>query len=86
LIVVTPSCPPAAGGSTLAGRVGAFDSRHPGLGEVMQCMAAATTPEARLLIDSGQQLHELPIVRTSSDTGDDSLRRSSTEEGSKRCR
>lgn len=46
-------------------RVGALDGRHPELGhQVMQRIAAATTPDARLFIDDGPRpLRELPIIR-----------------------
>ncbi|WP_117208958.1 SAM-dependent methyltransferase [Allorhizocola rhizosphaerae] len=47
-------------------RVGALDGRHPQLGErVLQRIAAATTPGARLFIDGGDPLRELPIPRQS---------------------
>lgn len=42
-------------------RVGALDGRHPALGErVRQRLAAATRPGARLFIDGGNPLRELP--------------------------
>ena len=45
-------------------RVGALDGRHPSAGrQVMQRLAAATTPTARLFIDGGSPLRELPIAR-----------------------
>jgi cyclopropane fatty-acyl-phospholipid synthase-like methyltransferase len=47
----------------LAVRVGALDGRHPALGQrVMQRIAAATTPGARLFVDGGHPLRELPIA------------------------
>jgi cyclopropane fatty-acyl-phospholipid synthase-like methyltransferase len=46
-------------------RVGALDGRHPRAGEeVLRRIAAATTPSARLFIDGGDPLRELPIPRT----------------------
>lgn len=46
-------------------RVGALDGRHPRAGEqVLRRIAAATTPDARLFIDGGDPLRELPIPRT----------------------
>lgn len=43
-------------------RVGALDGRHPALGErVLARLAAATTADARLFIDGGDPLRELPI-------------------------
>lgn len=45
-------------------RVGALDGRHPGLGErVLRRIAEATTPAARLFVDGGDPLRELPIPR-----------------------
>jgi len=45
-------------------RVGALDGRHPKAGEqVLPHIALATTPEARLFIDGGDPLRELPIPR-----------------------
>ena len=45
-------------------RVGALDGRHPEAGErVLRRIAAATTPDARLFIDGGDPLRELPIPR-----------------------
>ena len=46
-------------------RVGALDGRHPRAGrQVMQRIAAATVPGARLLVDGGSPLRELPIPRS----------------------
>lgn len=46
-------------------RVGALDGRHPRTGhQVMQRIAAATKPGARLFIDGGQPLRELPITKS----------------------
>ena len=46
-------------------RVGALDGRHPRTGEqVLRRLAAATTPDARLLVDGGHPLREVPIPRT----------------------
>lgn len=46
-------------------RVGALDGRHPTAGhQVMRRIAAATKPGARLFIDGGQPLRELPIARS----------------------
>jgi trans-aconitate methyltransferase len=43
-------------------RVGALDGRHPALGHrVLNRLAAATTPEARLFVDGGDPLREIPI-------------------------
>nr|WP_221379360.1 class I SAM-dependent methyltransferase [Actinoplanes polyasparticus] len=43
-------------------RVGALDGRHPALGvRVMERLARATRPGARLFIDGGNPLRELPI-------------------------
>jgi cyclopropane fatty-acyl-phospholipid synthase-like methyltransferase len=43
-------------------RVGALDGRHPEAGKAaIARIAAATHPHARLLIDGGQPLRELPI-------------------------
>ncbi|GGO64758.1 methyltransferase domain-containing protein [Nonomuraea cavernae] len=45
-------------------RVGALDGRHPEDGRrVLRRIAAATTAEARLFIDGGDPLRELPIPR-----------------------
>jgi hypothetical protein len=45
-------------------RVGALDGRHPQAGQrVLQRIAAATTAGARLFIDGGDPLQELPIPR-----------------------
>ena len=45
-------------------RVGALDGRHPKTGEqVLQRIALATTAGARLFIDGGDPLRELPIPR-----------------------
>ena len=45
-------------------RVGALDGRHPEAGQrALQRIAAATVPGARLFIDGGQPLRELPIPR-----------------------
>ena len=45
-------------------RVGALDGRHPEAGQqAMRRIAAATVPGARLFIDGGQPLRELPIPR-----------------------
>jgi len=45
-------------------RVGALDGRHPAAGErVLRRLAAATTADARLYIDGGDPLRELPIPR-----------------------
>ena len=45
-------------------RVGALDGRHPVAGQqALQRIAAATVPEARLFLDGGQPLRELPIPR-----------------------
>jgi trans-aconitate methyltransferase len=45
-------------------RVGALDGRHPQAGEVvLRRIAAATTASARLFIDGGDPLRELPIPR-----------------------
>lgn len=46
-------------------RVGALDGRHPRQGEqVPRRLAAATVQQARLLIDGGDPLREIPIPRT----------------------
>jgi cyclopropane fatty-acyl-phospholipid synthase-like methyltransferase len=43
-------------------RVGALDGRHPKAGKAaIRRIAAATHPHARLFIDGGQPLRELPI-------------------------
>ena len=45
-------------------RVGALDGRHPQAGQAaLQRIAAATHPHARLFIDGGHPLRELPIPR-----------------------
>lgn len=45
-------------------RVGALDGRQPELGQlVLRRIAAATTADARLFIDGGDPLRELPIPR-----------------------
>ena len=45
-------------------RVGALDGRHPALGErVLERLRAVTTPDARLLVDGGDPLRELPLRR-----------------------
>ena len=45
-------------------RVGALDGRHPQAGQrVLQRIAMATTAGARLFIDGGEPLRELPIPR-----------------------
>ena len=45
-------------------RVGALDGRHPKAGEqALRRIAAATTADARLFIDGGNPLRELPIPR-----------------------
>ena len=45
-------------------RVGALDGRHPEAGEhVLQRIAPATRTGARLFIDGGQPLRELPLPR-----------------------
>lgn len=51
-------------GVVFAVRVGALDGRHPALGErVLRRLAAATTGDARLFIDGGDPLREVPIPR-----------------------
>ncbi len=46
-------------------RVGALDGRHPVAGErALQRIALATTVDARLFIDGGDPLRELPIPRS----------------------
>ena len=48
----------------LAVRVGALDGRHPEAGQrILRRLAAATAPDARLFIDGGDPLRELPIPR-----------------------
>ncbi|RBY88992.1 SAM-dependent methyltransferase [Blastococcus sp. TBT05-19] len=48
----------------LAVRVGALDGRHPEAGaRVLRRLGAATTPAARLFVDGGTPLRELPIPR-----------------------
>ncbi len=45
-------------------RVGALDGRHPELGRrVLRRLAEATRPGARLFVDGGDPLRELPIPR-----------------------
>ncbi|MEH1059319.1 methyltransferase domain-containing protein [Micromonospora sp. CPCC 206171] len=45
-------------------RVGALDGRHPEIGQrVLQRIAGATKADARLFIDGGDPLRELPIPR-----------------------
>jgi hypothetical protein len=45
-------------------RVGALDGRHPKAGErALRRIALATTANARLLIDGGTPLRELPIPK-----------------------
>jgi trans-aconitate methyltransferase len=47
-------------------RVGALDGRHPQAGEhALQRIATATTAGARLFIDGGEPLREIPIPRPS---------------------
>jgi SAM-dependent methyltransferase len=47
-------------------RVGALDGRHPQAGEqALQRIAMATTGDARLFIDGGEPLREIPIPRPS---------------------
>jgi cyclopropane fatty-acyl-phospholipid synthase-like methyltransferase len=49
----------------VAVRVGALDGRHPEVGRrVLQRLAAATAPGARLLVDGGDPLRELPMPLT----------------------
>ena len=46
-------------------RVGALDGRHPRVGqEVLRRIADATVPGARLFVDGGDPLRELPIPRS----------------------
>jgi hypothetical protein len=46
-------------------RLGALDGRHPRAGEqVLEALARATSPGARLFIDGGDPLRELPIPRS----------------------
>jgi cyclopropane fatty-acyl-phospholipid synthase-like methyltransferase len=46
-------------------RVGALDGRHPEAGQrVLRRIAMATTADARLFIDGGDPLRELPIPRS----------------------
>ncbi|MGN9910089.1 methyltransferase domain-containing protein [Phytohabitans sp. LJ34] len=46
-------------------RVGALDGRHPQAGRhVLRRVAEATTPHARLFVDGGDPLRELPIPRS----------------------
>jgi len=46
-------------------RVGALDGRHPRLGErVLRRISAATSNGARLFVDGGQPLRQLPIPRS----------------------
>jgi hypothetical protein len=45
-------------------RVGGLDGRHPGIGQrILRRLANATTADARLFIDGGNPLRELPIPR-----------------------
>ena len=45
-------------------RVGALDGRHPELGaRVLERLAAVTTPGARLYVDGGDPLREVPLLR-----------------------
>lgn len=45
-------------------RVGALDGRHPKRGEAaLRRIAEATTPDARLFVDGGDPLREVPIPR-----------------------
>jgi precorrin-6B methylase 2 len=45
-------------------RVGGLDGRHPEVGQrILRRLAAATTADARLFIDGGDPLRELPIPR-----------------------
>jgi SAM-dependent methyltransferase len=45
-------------------RVGALDGRHPELGApVLSALRAVTTPDARLFLDGGDPLRELPLPR-----------------------
>ncbi|WP_213932925.1 class I SAM-dependent methyltransferase [Rhodococcus sp. B50] len=47
-------------------RVGALDGRHPSAGRAaLERIAAATRPDARLFVDGGDPLRELPIPRGS---------------------
>lgn len=46
-------------------RVGALDGRHPKAGEqALQHIAMATTDGARLFVDGGDPLRELPIPKS----------------------
>ncbi|GAA4954807.1 methyltransferase [Actinoplanes utahensis] len=46
-------------------RVGGLDGRHPELGRrILQRLADATTPDARLFIDGGDPLREIAIPRS----------------------
>jgi hypothetical protein len=46
-------------------RVGGLDGRHPEIGRrILQRLASATTADARLFIDGGNPLRELPIPRS----------------------
>ncbi len=46
-------------------RVGALDGRYPEAGRrALERIAAATSPGARLYIDGGEPLREMPITRT----------------------
>lgn len=46
-------------------RVGGLDGRHPDVGRrILSRLAAATTADARLFIDGGDPLRELPIPRS----------------------
>ena len=45
-------------------RVGALDGRHPALGaRVLERLTAVTTPDARLYVDGGDPLREVPLPR-----------------------
>ncbi|MBM0257810.1 methyltransferase domain-containing protein [Micromonospora sp. 4G55] len=51
-------------------RVGALDGRHPEAGQqVLQRIAGATKADARLFIDGGDPLRELPIPRLEPNEG-----------------
>lgn len=46
-------------------RVGAFDGRYPEVGkQALERIAAATTADARLFVDGGNPLRELPLPRS----------------------
>jgi cyclopropane fatty-acyl-phospholipid synthase-like methyltransferase len=52
-------------------RVGTLDGRHPQAGQrVLRRVAAATTPGARLFIDGGDPLREVPVPRSWPAEGD----------------